>query len=116
MAFADLEHNMNVAEAMLKYIIDYCMEKAPEEMEFFNSFIDKTLIQRLQNILDSDFKKISYTEAIKILEKSQQDFQYPVFWGCDLQTEHERFITEEIFKQPVFVTDYPKDIKAFTCD
>ncbi len=113
MAFADLEHNMNVAEAMLKYIIDYCMEKAPEEMEFFNSFIDKTLIQRLQNILDSDFKKISYTEAIKILEESQQDFQYPVFWGCDLQTEHERFITEEIFKQPVFVTDYPKDIKAF---
>lgn len=112
-AFADLKDDMKLAEDMLKYIIKYVMENAPEEMEFFNSFIDKGLIDRLNNIVNSDFGIITYTEAIEILEKVKDRFEYPVGWGCDLQTEHERYLTEEVFKKPVFVTNYPKDIKAF---
>lgn len=113
MAFADLNDNMDVAEAMLKYLINYCMENAPEEMEFFNNFIDKELIARLDNVVNSDFERIAYTEAIDILKKSKQEFQYPVEWGCDLQTEHERYISEKVYRKPVFVINYPKDIKAF---
>lgn len=113
MAFADLEKNMDVAEDMLKYIIRYVFAHAPEEMEFFNSFIDKGVIDRLKNVVESDFVRITYTEAIDILEKSGQGFKYPVSWGIDLQTEHERYITEEIYKKPVFIRDYPKEIKAF---
>lgn len=113
MAFCDLEGNMSVAEDMIKYIINYVLEKAPEEMEFFNSFVDKGLLERLDNIVNSQFARVSYTEAIEILEKSGKNFEYPVSWGIDLQTEHERYLTEEVFKKPVFVTDYPKDIKAF---
>lgn len=113
MAFCDLAGNMETAEAMIKYIIRYVLENAPEEMEFFNNFIDKGLIERLTNIVNSDFGKISYTEAVDILIKSGKEFEYPVEWGIDLQTEHERYLTEEVFKKPVFVTDYPKDIKAF---
>ncbi len=112
-AFADLEDDMKLAEDMIKYIISSVLKKAPEEMNFFNSFIDKGLIERLENILNSDFEKITYTKAIEILENSSEKFQYPVSWGVDLQTEHERYITEKVFKKPVFVTDYPKDIKAF---
>ena len=112
-AFADLEDNMILAEQMIKYIINYVMENAPEEMAFFNSFIDKGLIERLNNIVNSDFGSVTYTEAVDILKKSGKEFQYPVEWGVDLQTEHERFLTEEVFKKPLFVTDYPKDIKAF---
>ena len=112
-AFADLKDNMKLAEAMIKYIINYVMENAPEEMAFFNSFIDKGLIERLNNIVNSDFGSVTYTEAVDILKKSGKEFQYPVEWGVDLQTEHERFLTEEVFKKPLFVTDYPKDIKAF---
>jgi len=112
-AFADLKDDMRLAEDMLKYIINYCIENAPEEMEFFNSFIDKGLMERLNNVLNNDFAHVTYTEAIEILEKHKDKFEYPVEWGCDLQTEHERYLTEEIFKRPVFVTDYPKDIKAF---
>lgn len=111
--FADLTDDMELAEDMLKYIIEYVMENAPEELEFFNSFIDKGLIERLNNIVSSDFGTVTYTEAIEILEKVKDRFEYPVSWGCDLQTEHERYLTEEVFKKPVFVTDYPKDIKAF---
>ncbi len=113
MAFADLEDNMDIAEDMLKYIIRYVLEHAPEEMAFFNSFIDKELLARLQNVLDSEFGRITYTEAIEILEKNNDKFDYKVSWGCDLQTEHERYLTEQVFKKPVFVTDYPKEIKAF---
>ena len=113
LAFCDLAGNMETAEAMIKYIIRYVLENAPEEMEFFNNFIDKGLIERLTNIVNSDFGKVSYTEAVDILIKSGKEFEYPVEWGIDLQTEHERYLTEEVFKKPVFVTDYPKDIKAF---
>lgn len=113
MAFADLNDNMDTAEAMIKYIINYVMENAPEEMEFFSKFIDKGLIERLNNIVNSDFARITYTEAVELLKKSGEKFQYPVEWGIDLQTEHERYITEKIYKKPVFVTDYPKEIKAF---
>lgn len=113
MAFADLNDNMNNAEDMMKYIIKYVMENAEEEMEFFNKFIDKGLFDRLKNIVESDFGRITYTEAIDMLQKSGEEFQYPVEWGMDLQTEHERYISEKIFKKPVFVTDYPKEIKAF---
>ncbi len=113
MAFADLNDNMNMAEAMIKYIINYVMENAPEEMEFFSKFIDKGLIERLSNIVNSDFARITYTEAVELLKKSGEKFQYPVEWGIDLQTEHERYITEKIYKRPVFVTDYPREIKAF---
>jgi asparaginyl-tRNA synthetase len=112
-AFADLNDDMELAEDMIKYIINYVMENAPEEMDFFNSFVDKGLVERLTNVANSEFGKITYTEAVELLKKADKEFQYPVEWGCDLQTEHERYITEEIFKKPVFVTDYPKDIKAF---
>ncbi|OLS03896.1 asparagine--tRNA ligase [Tissierella creatinophila] len=112
-AFADLKDNMNLAEKMMKYVISYVMDEAKEEMEFFNKFIDKDLLSRLENIVNSEFERITYTEAVEILKKSNKKFNYPVEWGIDLQTEHERYITEEVFKKPVFVTDYPKDIKAF---
>ncbi|MCR4814134.1 MAG: asparagine--tRNA ligase [Lachnospiraceae bacterium] len=113
MAFADLEDDMMIAESMIKYIIRYVLENAPEEMAFFNSFIDKGLIERLNHVVNSEFGHVTYTEAIELLEKNNDKFEYKVFWGCDLQTEHERYLTEEIFKRPVFVTDYPKEIKAF---
>ncbi|MCI8320401.1 MAG: asparagine--tRNA ligase [Dorea sp.] len=113
MAFADLQDNMALAEDMLKYIITYVMEHAPEEMNFFNSFVDKGLIERLKNVASSDFARVTYTEAVELLEKNNDKFEYKVSWGADLQTEHERYLTEEVFKRPVFVTDYPKDIKAF---
>ena len=113
MAFADLQDNMDVAEAMLKYVIRYVLENAPEEMNFFNSFIDKGLLDRLNGVLNSEFGHVTYTEAIEILEKNNDNFDYKVYWGCDLQTEHERYLTEKVFKRPVFVTDYPKEIKAF---
>ena len=112
-AFADLEDNMVLAEAMIKYIINYVLENAPEEMQFFNSFVDKGLLERLDHIVNSDFGRVTYTEAVDLLLKSGKEFQYPVEWGIDLQTEHERYLTGEIFRKPVFVTDYPKDIKAF---
>ncbi len=112
-AFADLYDDMELAESMLKYIINYCLENAPEEMEFFNNFIDKGLLDRLNNVVSNDFAHVTYTEAIEILSKHNENFDYPVEWGSDLQTEHERYLTEEIFKRPVFVTDYPKEIKAF---
>ena len=113
MAFADLTDDMALAESMIKYIINYVLENAPEEMNFFNNFVDKGLIERLQHVASSDFGRVTYTEAIKILEKHNDEFEYKVFWGCDLQTEHERYLTEKEFKRPVFVTDYPKEIKAF---
>lgn len=113
MAFADLEDDMKLAEGMLKYIIRYVMEQAPEEMEFFNQFVDKGLIERLKGVVNSEFAHVTYTEAIEILEKKNDQFDYKVSWGCDLQTEHERYLTEQVFKRPVFVTDYPKEIKAF---
>lgn len=113
MAFADLEENMNVAEAMLKYVIGYVLEEAPEEMNFFNTFVDKGLLDRLNHVRNSEFVRITYTEAVELLEKNNQNFEYPVSWGSDLQTEHERYLTEEIFKKPVFVTNYPKEIKSF---
>ena len=112
-SFADLEDDMMLAESMIKYIIRYVMENAPEEMQFFNSFVDKGLIERLEHVVNSDFGRITYTEAVEMLMKNNDKFDYKVFWGCDLQTEHERYLTEEIFKRPVFVTDYPKEIKAF---
>jgi asparaginyl-tRNA synthetase len=113
MAFADLKDDMELAEDMIKYIFQYVLDKAPEEMAFFNSFIDKTLLERLDNVINADFGHITYTEAIDLLEKADTSFEYPVKWGIDLQTEHERYLTEKIFKKPVFVTDYPKEIKAF---
>ncbi|MBQ3545833.1 MAG: asparagine--tRNA ligase [Lachnospiraceae bacterium] len=113
MAFADLKDDMMLAESMLKYIIKFVMENAKEEMQFFNSFVDKGLIERLNGVLNSDFGHVTYTEAIELLKEYNDKFDYKVSWGCDLQTEHERCLTEEIFKRPVFVTDYPKEIKAF---
>ncbi len=113
MAFAGLEEIMDLAEEMLKYLIGYVREKAPEEMEFFQRFVDKDLFSRLDNVMNSEFARITYTEAIDLLKKAGVDFEYPVAWGKDLQTEHERYLTEKIFQKPVFVTDYPKDIKAF---
>lgn len=112
-AFADLTDDMMLAESMLKYVIHYVLEHAPEEMEFFNKFVDKGLIDRLRHVAESDFGRITYTDAIRELEKYNDQFEYKVYWGCDLQTEHERYLTEQIFKRPVFVTDYPKEIKAF---
>ena len=112
-AFADLKDDMKLAEDMMKYIIKYVMENAPEEMEFFNSFVDKGLIERLNGVVNADFGQVTYTEAVDILQKSGKEFQYPVTWGCDLQTEHERYLTEEVFNKPLFVTDYPKEIKSF---
>ena len=112
-AFADLEDDMELAEDMIKYMIKYVLDNAPEEMAFFNSFVDKGLIERLKHVMESDFGRVSYTEAVEILKKQNDSFQYKVEWGCDLQTEHERYLTEQVYKRPVFVTDYPKDIKAF---
>ena len=112
-AFADLQDDMILAESMLKYVIRYVLEHAPEEMEFFNKFVDKGLLDRLHHVLNSDFAHVTYTEAVELLEKNNDKFDYKVSWGVDLQTEHERYLTEEIFKRPVFVTDYPKEIKAF---
>ncbi len=112
-AFADLDDNMMLAESMLKYVINYVLEEAPEEMNFFNSFVDKGLLDRLHNVVSSDFARVTYTEAVEILEKNNDNFEYKVSWGADLQTEHERYLTEEVYKRPVFVTDYPKEIKAF---
>ena len=113
MAFADLNDDMMVAEGMLKFVINYVLEHAPEEMAFFNQFVDKGLIDRLNLVANSEFGRLTYTEAIEILEKNNDKFDFKVYWGCDLQTEHERFLTEEIYKRPVFVTNYPKEIKAF---
>ena len=113
MAFTDLEDNMEIAEAMIKYIIRFVFERCPEEMEFFNSFVDKGLIERLEHVAGSDFGRVTYTDAIELLKEHNDKFDFKVYWGCDLQTEHERYLTEEIFKRPVFVTDYPKEIKAF---
>ena len=113
MAFADLDDDMRLAESMLKYVIQYVLDHAPEEMSFFNQFVDKGLLDRLHNVLSSEFGRITYTEAIALLEQHNNKFDYKVSWGCDLQTEHERFLTEQLFKKPVFVTDYPKEIKAF---
>ena len=112
-AFADLSDNMDLAEDMIKYIIRYVLEHAPEEMEFFNKFMDKGLLERLTALVNAEFVRVTYTEAVELLQKSGKKFEYPVEWGIDLQTEHERYLTEEIYKKPVFVTDYPKDIKAF---
>ncbi len=112
-AFADLDDNMRLAEDMLKFVIRYVLENAPEEMNFFNSFVDKGLLDRLNHVLNSEFGHVTYTEAVEILEKNNAQFDYKVSWGCDLQTEHERYLTEQVFKRPVFVTDYPKEIKAF---
>ena len=112
-AFADLSDDMRLAEDMIKYIIAYVLENAPEEMNFFNQFVDKGLLERLHHVMTADFGHVTYTEAIELLEKHNDKFDYKVFWGCDLQTEHERYLTEQIFKRPVFVTDYPKEIKAF---
>ena len=112
-AFADLQDDMMLAEGMLKYVIRYVLENAPEEMDFFNRFVDKGLIERLEHVANSEFAHVTYTEAIEILEKNNDKFEYKVSWGADLQTEHERYLTEEVFKRPVFVTDYPKEIKAF---
>ena len=112
-AFADLTDDMRLAEDMLKYIINFVLERAPEEMAFFNQFVDKGLLERLHHVVSSDFGHVTYTDAVKILEEHNDEFQYKVYWGCDLQTEHERYLTEQVFKRPVFVTDYPKEIKAF---
>ncbi len=112
-AFADLEDDMMLAESMLKYVINYVLENAPEEMAFFNNFVDKGLLDRLRNVVENDFARVTYTEAIDVLSKHNDKFDYKVSWGCDLQTEHERYLTEQIYKRPVFVTDYPKEIKAF---
>ncbi len=112
-AFADLNDDMELAEAMIKRIIRDVLEKAPEEMEFFNKFVDKGLIERLNNIVESDFERVTYTKAVELLKEAKKEFQYEIEWGMDLQTEHERYLTEEVFKKPIFVIDYPKDIKAF---
>ena len=113
MSFCDLAGDMDVAEAMVKYIIDYVMESCKEEIEFLNNFVDKGLIERLKNVSESEFVRLTYTEAISILEKVKDKFEFPVYWGCDLQSEHERYLTEQVYKKPVFLTDYPKEIKAF---
>ena len=113
MAFCDLAGDMDVAEAMIKHIIRTVVEKCPQEMAFFNSFVDKGLMERLEHVASSDFGRVSYTEAVELLKKNNDKFDYKVEWGCDLQTEHERYLTEQVFKRPVFVTDYPKEIKAF---
>ena len=112
-AFADLDDNMELAWDMIRHIIRHVLDKCPQEMQFFNSFVDKTLLERLNSLVDSDYVKVTYTEAVELLQKSGQKFQYPISWGSDLQTEHERYLTEQIFKKPVFVIDYPKEIKSF---
>ena len=112
-AFADLNDNMQLAWDMIKHIINHCFENCREELEFFNKFVDKTLLERLTALRNSDYAKVTYTEAIEVLTKSNQDFKFPVFWGVDLRTEHERYLTEQVYKKPIFLVDYPKDIKAF---
>ncbi len=112
-AFADLSDNMQLAEDMIRFLVKEMLEKAPEELAFFNQFVDTTLLERLNMLLSSEFGRITYTDAVALLQKSGRAFQYPVSWGMDLQTEHERYLTEEVMKKPLFVTDYPKDIKAF---
>lgn len=112
-AFADLDDDMALAEAMIKYVLKAVLEKCPDELEFLNKFFDKGLIERLKTVSESSFAKVGYTEAVEMLEEHNDEFEYKVSWGCDLQTEHERFLTEKIFKRPVFVIDYPKEIKAF---
>ena len=112
-AFADLQDDMQLAQDMLQFVLQYVLGACPDEIRFFNDFYDKGLIERLQSIVKADFARISYTEAVEILEKQKESFTYPVYWGCDLQTEHERYLTEQVFQKPVFVTDYPKEIKAF---
>lgn len=112
-AFADLADDMKLAEEMIKYVLNYILKSCPADLEFLNQFYDKELIERLNFVASSDFGHVTYTEAIKLLEPYNEQFEYKVFWGCDLQTEHERCLTEKIFKKPVFVTDYPKEIKAF---
>ena len=113
MCFANLTDEMDVAEAMIKYIFQYVLDNCPEEMEFFNNFVDKGLLERLNHVINSDFARVTYTDAVKELEKHNDEFEYKVSWGIDLQTEHERYLCEKIYKKPVFVIDYPKDIKAF---
>ncbi len=113
MAFADLNDDMELAWDMIKYIINHVLTKCSQELEFFNKFVDKTLLERLNTLVKSDFQKVTYTEAVELLKKSGDEFKYPVEWGSDLQTEHERYLTEKIFKKPVFVIDYPKEIKSF---
>ena len=113
MSFCDLAGDMDVAEAMVKYIIDYVMESCPDEIAFLNNFVDKGLVDRLKNVSESEFVRLTYTEAVAILEKVKDQFEFPVYWGCDLQSEHERYLTEQVYKKPVFLTDYPKEIKAF---
>lgn len=113
LAFADLSDDMDCAEAMLKYVIRYVLTNCPDEMQFFNQFVDKGLIERLNHVAGSDFGRVTYTDAVKILEQHNEEFDFKAYWGCDLQTEHERYLTEKVFKKPVFVTDYPKEIKAF---
>ena len=113
MAFAELSDDMDVAEAMIKYVINYVLDNCPMELEFLNKFVDKELLERLTAVANSDFGRVTYTDAIKLLKEYNSEFEYKVSWGCDLQTEHERYLTEKIFKKPVFVTDYPKEIKAF---
>lgn len=112
-AFADLQDDMKLAEAMMKFVIRYVMETCPDDIAFFNKFVDTGLIERLQNVVNSDFATVTYTEAIEILEKNNDKFEYKVRWGSDLQTEHEKYLTEQVFGKPVFVTNYPKEIKAF---
>ena len=112
-AFADLNDDMDLAKDMIQYIIKYVMETCPQDIAFFNQFVDKGLIERLEHVANSDFARVTYTEAVELLAKNNDKFEYKVEWGCDLQTEHERYLTEQIFKKPVFVTDYPKEIKAF---
>lgn len=112
-AFADLNDDMNLAEGMIKYVINYVLEHCKQDIEFLNQFVDKGLIERLTAVANSDFGRVTYTDAVKLLEEHNDEFEYKVSWGCDLQTEHERYLTEKIFKKPVFVTDYPKEIKAF---
>ena len=113
-AFADLDDVIALEESMIKYVIKYVLENCPDELNFLNQFVDKGLLQRLNAVaFEESFGRVTYTEAVEILKKHEKDFEYPVYWGCDLQTEHERYLTEQIFKKPVFVTDYPKEIKAF---
>ena len=112
-AFADLEDDMRLAEDMIKFVLRYVMQECPRELEFFNKFFDNTLLERMTSLCESDFGRVTYTEAVDMLQKSGHEFEYPVFWGMDMQTEHERYLTEQIFKKPVFVTDYPREIKAF---
>ncbi len=112
-AFADLHDCMDLARDMVQYVIQYVLDTCPQEMEFFNNFYDKGLIERLRSLVSAEFKEVTYTQAIQILEEHKEEFEYPVYWGCDLQTEHERYLTEKVFQMPIFVTDYPKEIKAF---